>query len=103
PAPDKAAEDARALAILEGKGAAKPAAAESGQKFVLQVAALSDQGKVDELRKRLKDAGISSFTQKTPSGEITRVRVGPFSNKEEAEKVRAKLSGMGLNGRLETV
>ena len=103
PAPDnKASEDARALAILEGK-AAKPAAAESGQKFVLQVAALSDQGKVDELRKKLKDAGISSFTQKTPSGEITRVRVGPFTNKEEAEKVRAKLSGMGLSGRLETV
>ena len=105
PASDKASEDARALAILEGKGAAKPAAAaaESGQKFVLQVAALSDQGKVDELRKKLKEAGISSFTQKTPSGEITRVRVGPFTNKEEAEKVRAKLSGMGLSGRLETV
>jgi DedD protein len=100
----KPSEDARALAILEGKSAAaKPAAADSGQKFVLQVAALSDQGKVDELRDKLKKAGISSFTQKTPSGEITRVRVGPFSNKEEAEKVRAKLSGMGLNGRLETV
>ena len=100
----KPSEDARALAILEGKTATKPAAAaETGQKFVLQVAALSDQGKVDELRDKLKKAGISSFTQKTPSGEITRVRVGPFSNKEEAEKMRAKLSGMGLNGRLETV
>ncbi|MRW89352.1 sporulation protein [Duganella sp. FT80W] len=88
-------EDARALAILEGK----PATAE---KFVLQVAALSDQAKADELRAKLKNAGISSFTQKTPSG-ITRVRVGPFSSKEEAEKVKAKLSSMGLEGRLETV
>jgi DedD protein len=94
-------DDARALAILEGKGAA-PAAADSGQKFVLQVAALSDQGKVDELRSKLKNAGISSFTQKTASG-ITRVRLGPFSSKEEAEKVKAKLSSMGLDGRLETV
>ncbi|NYE58902.1 DedD protein [Duganella sp. 1224] len=93
-------EDARALAILEGKSAAP--AADGGQKYVLQVVALSDQAKVDELRARLKNAGISSFTQKTPSG-ITRVRVGPFSSKEEAEKVRAKLSSMGLDGRLETV
>ncbi len=101
--PAATSEDARALAILEGKAAAKPAAAESGQKFVLQVAALSDQGKVDELREKLRKAGISSFTQKTPSGDITRVRVGPFTNKDEAEKVRAKLSAMGLGGRLETV
>jgi DedD protein len=93
-------EDARALAILEGKPAA---AADAGQKFVLQVAALSDQDKVDELREKLKKAGISSFTQKAPTGGVTRIRVGPFSSKEEAEKVRAKLTGMGLNGRLETV
>jgi len=103
-AESKQAQDARALAILEGK-TAKPAGAatESGQKFVLQVAALSDQAKVSELRERLKQAGINSYTQKAPSGEVTRVRVGPFSSKEEAEKVRAKLQSMGLAGRLETV
>lgn len=99
----KASQDARALAILEGKSAKPAAAADSGQKFVLQVAALSDQSKVNELRERLKQAGISSYTQKAPSGDVTRVRVGPFSSKEEAEKVRAKLQGMGLGGRLETV
>ena len=98
PKPAAKNEDARALAILEGKQAAAP----SAEKFVLQVAALSDQAKVDELRTRLKGAGISTFTQKTASG-ITRVRVGPFSSKEEAEKVKAKLSSMGLEGRLETV
>lgn len=98
PKPAAKNEDARALAILEGKQAAAP----SAEKFVLQVAALSDQAKVDELRSKLKSGGISSFTQKTASG-ITRVRVGPFSSKEEAEKVKAKLSSMGLEGRLETV
>ena len=98
--PAAKSEDARALAILEGKPAA---AADAGQKFVLQVAALSDQDKVEELREKLKKAGISSFTQKAPGGGVTRIRVGPFGSKEEAEKVRAKLSGMGLNGRLETV
>lgn len=99
----KAGEDARALAILEGKSAAKPAApaADSNQKFVLQVAALTDHDKVEELRDKLKKAGISSFTEKTPSGDRTRVRVGPFSNKDEAEKVRTKLASMGLSGRVE--
>ncbi|MBB3118971.1 DedD protein [Massilia violacea] len=91
-------EDARALAILEGK----PAAADSGSKYVIQVAALAAQDKVDELQGKLRDAGIKSYSQKvnTANGERTRVRVGPFASKEEAEKVRAKLSKMGLNGSL---
>ncbi|MBA5686246.1 SPOR domain-containing protein [Rugamonas apoptosis] len=97
----KSGDDAaRAMAILEGKPS-KPAEA-AGQKYVLQVAALTAQDKVDELQEKLRGAGIKSFTQKVPtqSGERTRVRVGPFSSKEEAEKVRAKLARMGLNGSL---
>ena len=61
---------------------------------MVQAAALGSQETAAELQSRLRAAGISSFTQK--SGELVRVRVGPFS-KEEAEKVRAKLSGMGLS------
>lgn len=102
PAPVKeaakpATEDAaRAMAILEGKPA------DANQKFVLQVAALATQDKVDELQDKLSAAGIKSFTQKVPtsSGERTRIRVGPFSSKEEAEKVRAKLTKLGLSGSL---
>jgi DedD protein len=93
-------DSARAMAILEGKEAAKardPAAA--GQKFVLQVAALSSQERVAELQAKLRDAGIRSFTQKRPQGELIRVKVGPYS-KEEAEKVRAQLSKLGLTGTL---
>jgi len=64
-------------------------------RFVVQVAALASQEKVAELQERLRGAGIASFTQK--SGELIRVRIGPFS-KEEAEKTRAKLGGIGLSG-----
>jgi DedD protein len=102
PAPSiQSAEDARALAILEGKPAAKPQEAGSG-KFIVQVAALATQDKVDELQGKLRDAGISSHTQKvsTPAGERIRVRMGPFGSKEEAEKARAKLSRLGLGGSL---
>ncbi|MFZ3285255.1 MAG: SPOR domain-containing protein, partial [Telluria sp.] len=66
---------------------------------VVQVAALATQDKVNELQGKLKEAGIKSFTQKVPtkSGERIRVRVGPFS-KEEAEKMRARLTRLGFPG-----
>ncbi|MES2018888.1 MAG: SPOR domain-containing protein [Pseudomonadota bacterium] len=94
PAADKP-DAARALAILEDK----PAAAAAPQKYIVQVAALASQDKVNELQGRLKEAGIPSFTQKGSgkSGELIRIRVGPFS-KEEGEKVRAKLTKLGLTG-----
>ena len=81
-------EAARALAILEDKPVAT-------QKYVVQVAALQSQEKVNELQGKLKAAGISSFTQK--SGEWIRIRVGPVS-KEEGTQVRAKLTKLGLSG-----
>ena len=88
PKPAAKPEAARALAILEDK----PVAA---QKYVVQVAALQSQEKVNELQGKLKAAGISSYTQK--SGAWIRIRVGPVS-KEEGAQVRAKLTRVGLSG-----
>ena len=98
---DKTDDGARAKALLEGKTDPKAADKRPG-KFVIQVAALASKEKVDELQNKLKDAGIKSYTQKvaTDSGERTRIRVGPFASKEEAEKVRAKMGKLGLNGTL---
>jgi DedD protein len=108
PHADKSDELARANAILEGRPEPKPEAKHEAEKksgnsrFVLQVAALATQDKVDELQGKLRSAGISSYTQKvtTENGSRTRVRVGPFSSKEEADRVRAKLGKLGLNGTL---
>ncbi|UUZ47606.1 SPOR domain-containing protein [Massilia sp. B-10] len=60
------------------------------QKYIVQVAALASQEKANELQTRLKEVSIPAFTQKG-SGELVRVRVGPFS-KDEGEKVRVRLS-----------
>jgi DedD protein len=91
--PAKTHDDAaRALAILEGKGAAKPDAAAS-QKSVLQVAAMSSAEKAAEVQARLREAGISSYTEKSASGLI---RVKVAFDKDEADKVRAKLAKLGL-------
>jgi DedD protein len=98
---DHSEEAARARAILDGKSSAA-AAPKTSTKLVLQVAALASQDKVDELQKKLQAAGLKSYTQKvaTESGERIRVRVGPFANEAEAEKARAKLSKIGLTGKL---
>lgn len=104
PARAKDSEAARALALLEGKPAAKPAEthpraedkAAGNQRFVVQVAALATQDKVDELQARLRAGGINSFTKK--SGALIKVQVGPFGSREEADKTKAKLGSLGLAG-----
>jgi DedD protein len=100
----KDSEAARALALLEGKPATKPAEshpraedkAEAHQRFVVQVAALATQEKVEELQARLRAGGISSFTKK--SGALIKVQVGPFGSREEADRTKAKLGNLGLGG-----
>ncbi len=88
--------DARAVAILEGKAAGKDKPSESGgQKVVLQVAAMSSQDKAAEVQARLREAGISSYTQK--SGDLIKVKIGPL-NKDDADRMRAKLGKLGLSG-----
>lgn len=103
-APSAHDDSARALAILEGKSGAAAAPAEkkpaaSGGKFVIQVAALATQDKVSELRNKLSAAGIHSYTQKiaTQAGDRTRIRVGPFSSREEAERMGGRIKKLGLN------
>ena len=95
---------ARARAILDGD--ADPAAKDVGKPavkpghIVLQVAALTSRDKVAELQGKLKAAGIASHTQTvaTDSGERIRVRIGPFATKEEADRARTRLQGLGLSG-----
>lgn len=102
---EKSDDAERAHAILSGKSdaAATKTVAErerKADKFVVQVAALASKEKVLELQNKLKKAGIKSFTQKvaTQSGERIRVRIGPFASKDEADKARAKVVKLGLNG-----
>ena len=101
------------MAILEGREAhvepAKPAKeraeaeakpAEGGKKFSIQLAALSDPQKVDALRSKLAASGVTARFSKvqTSKGEVTRVRVGPFKSREEADAAMRRLSKAGVTG-----
>jgi DedD protein len=70
--------------------------------YVVQVAALADAGKAKELEKRMASAGVKTYTEviTTQSGEVTRVRAGPYATRDAAEKARAQLKKAGLEGKI---
>lgn len=93
-AKDGLPDSARAQAILEGKQAL-PSAAVAGSAFVVQVGAFGDGGKAASIAADLKRRGFPAYTERV--GAMTRVRVGPFGGRDDAEKAaqRVRASGMG--------
>jgi DedD protein len=79
-------------------GASAPAAGA----YVVQVAALADAARVKQLQKQMVGAGLKTYTEvvSTQSGEVTRVRAGPYATREAAEKARAQLQKAGLEGKV---
>jgi DedD protein len=69
---------------------------------VVQVAALADADKAKALEKRMAKAGVKTYTEviTTNTGEVTRVRAGPYATKEAAEKARVQLKKAGLEGKI---
>lgn len=94
------AEDgARARALLEGRSNTPPAAGDDDKgRFVVQVGAFADTDKARETRQKLEKAGLKTYVHvaKTPEGERTRVRVGPFGSRAEADKAAARIKGLAL-------
>lgn len=98
---------ARALAALEGRRIDKPAttASDTGGRFIVQVGAFAEVEKVREARERAERAGLKTYTQvvDTSAGKRTRVRVGPFSSRADAEKAADTLKKAGLPGSILTL
>lgn len=103
----RAAEAERARALLEGRSAAPPApgAATAGSeqaagRFVVQVGAYTDAGTLRDVRSKVEKIGLKTYTQviETEAGRRTRVRVGPFDTRQEADATSAKLKAAGLPG-----
>lgn len=88
-------DGAKARALLEGK---TPDAAGAAQRFVVQVGAFADDDKAREVRQKLEKAGLKTYTHvaDTKDGKRTRVRVGPFSTKADADKAAERIKGLEL-------
>ena len=90
-------EGNKAQALLEGKDLSKKNDVDGGR-FVVQVGAFSDAARAREVRLKVERAGLQTYTHvaQTKEGSRTRVRVGPFSGRDEAEKAAAKIKKLDL-------
>lgn len=86
---------ARAKALLDGKSADADAA---GVRIVVQVGAFADADKAREARLKLERAGLKTYTHvaETKEGKRTRVRVGPFATRAEADRAAQKIKKLDL-------
>jgi DedD protein len=99
PAVKSADDGQKAKALLEGKGAS----ADHAGKVVIQVGAFSDADKVREVRRKLEQAGLKTYTQNIEGKDgkrTTRIRVGPFESRAEADKAVARLRKLDLPAHL---
>ncbi len=76
----------------ESKNTGKPSGTES---FVAQVGAYTNPDTARQEAERLKKLGFKAYTEK--AGDKTRVRVGPYAERDKAEKVRQLLEKHGLH------
>jgi DedD protein len=93
--PPAATDDAKkARALLEGKDGA----ADAPGRFVVQVGAFADADKARETRMRLERAGLKTYTQvvDTKDGKRIRVRIGPYAERVEADKVAGRIKSLNL-------
>lgn len=91
-AKDKADAD-KAKALLEGKFA-------SSERLIIQVGAFSDPVKLREVRQKLEKGGFKTYTQVVEGKDgkpTTRVRVGPYDSRDEAEKAVARIRKLDLS------
>ncbi|MFY3383649.1 SPOR domain-containing protein [Paracidovorax sp. MALMAid1276] len=111
PKPARSDDAARARALLEGRAPAsgdQPAAAATAaedSRFIVQVGAFADADKAREARTKVERAGLKTYTQvvDTKDGKRTRVRVGPFTNRAEADKAAARIKALDLSASVLTL
>jgi DedD protein len=89
----KAAETAKARALLEGKSVDT-----DGARFVVQVGAFAEKDKARQAQQKLERAGLKNYTNvaETKNGTRIRVRAGPFASRAEADKAAEKIKGLDL-------
>ncbi|MGE0595088.1 MAG: septal ring lytic transglycosylase RlpA family protein [Hyphomonadaceae bacterium] len=73
-----------------------PHAHPSGEGYFVQVGAFSDLMNAHRVRADIASAGpVAVDTRQTASGELFRVRLGPYTSRYEADAARQSLAGLG--------
>ncbi len=89
PTEEKPAAPAAKVAVVPPAAKDPILAAAKMEGFAVQVGAFRDEAKLQQARDKVTAAKMTPYTE--PSGELTRLRVGPFTTREAAEKAAATI------------
>ncbi len=96
-----AASKSSAAASVPAAAASAPADDDPAARWVVQVGAYNDMERMRLARQKAEKLGFKTYTTEvdTPTGKRTRVRLGPFGSKKDAEAaaVKVKANGMAAN------
>ena len=97
---EHAKHDAKPSQVKPGAKPAGAAHTEQGQSvpqsgFIVQVGAFANADTAHSWQKNLVQQGFKAYTEKV--GDKTRVRIGPYSTRDAANKARHKLEAKGLH------
>lgn len=92
PAPAKAVVVAKVVAP-------KASVVPPPQAHGINVGLFADPGNAEKAHARLVEAGFPAIQQKveSPRGELTRVRVGPYGSRAQADEAAARIRALGLD------
>ncbi|HEY2629772.1 MAG TPA: SPOR domain-containing protein, partial [Usitatibacter sp.] len=78
------------------------AAAPKLEGFAVQIGAFKDEAKLKVARDKLVAAKIPHYIERRESsiGELTRLRAGPYSTREAADKALAAMKAASIDGKV---
>lgn len=99
------AKEVEVAPVQEAKPAPKEQEKPKGDKtttagnYYVQIGVFSNPEKVKQLQSKLNDSALKSSTEliDTPKGTKTRLRVGMFSSKNDAEAALVKVKALGMS------
>jgi DedD protein len=80
----------------------KAAEAPKMEGFAVQIGAFKDDARLKQARDKLIAAKVKHYTERlsTSSGELTRLRAGPYPTREAADKAAVQLKRAGVEGKV---
>lgn len=97
PSPARPASPMAARPLIQADAPAAPPVAQPAQPqpgerdYVVRLGIFANPANAQDLVRRLNEKGVRAYAE-------TRVQVGPFLNRQEAEKARAELARLGIKG-----
>jgi DedD protein len=102
PAPAKVEAAPKAPAAVADTATTMVAEASRLEGFAVQIGAFRDEARLKQARDKLIAAKVKHYTERlaTSSGDLTRLRAGPYPTREAADKALAQLKRSGLDGKV---